>query len=136
MKTNTSSLSHVILLFALALSFPLISMGGTTTAFVTSTMPGISLTVSIPAGDTTPPTVSISGPASGTRYTTAQTVTITATASDSVGVTKVEFYDGATLRATARLAKVFAQIGEPLAAEYFARKVSSAPNVLDQTKTS
>jgi hypothetical protein len=39
-KTNTSSLSHIILIFALALIFPLVSMGGTTTAFVTSTTPG------------------------------------------------------------------------------------------------
>src|SRR6185369_8624632 len=60
-----------------------------------------SLTVNIPTGgDTTPPSVSISSPASGTTYTTAQTVTITAAASDTVGVTKVEFYDGATLKAT------------------------------------
>src|SRR6185369_13799083 len=40
-------------------------------------------------GDTTPATVSISSPTSGTTYTTAQTVTITASASDNVGVTKV-----------------------------------------------
>jgi hypothetical protein len=44
--------------------------------------------------------VSITSPASGTTYTTAQTVTISASASDNVGVTKVEFYDGATLKGT------------------------------------
>src|SRR5439155_8613337 len=59
----------------------------------------VNLTVSI-ATDTTLPTVSISSPLSGTSYTSAQTVTITAAASDNVGVTKVEFYDGATLKAT------------------------------------
>jgi uncharacterized protein (AIM24 family) len=50
--------------------------------------------------DTTAPTVSISSPASGTTYTTAQTVTITASASDNVGVTKVEFYQNGVLRST------------------------------------
>jgi chitinase len=47
--------------------------------------------------DTTPPTVSISSPASGTTYTTAQTVVIMASASDNVGVTKVDFYDNTSL---------------------------------------
>src|SRR5207237_918762 len=50
--------------------------------------------------DGTPPTVSISSPASGTTYTSAQTVTITASASDNVGVSKVEFYDGGVLKGT------------------------------------
>ncbi len=52
------------------------------------------------SADATPPAVSISSPASGTSYSTAQTVTITASASDTAGVAKVEFYDGATLMAT------------------------------------
>jgi hypothetical protein len=64
----------------------------------TTTSSAASLTVNIPTGDTTPPTVSVS-PTSGT-YTTAQTVTLTATASDNVGVTKVEFYKGGVLQAT------------------------------------
>src|SRR5437868_14246870 len=46
------------------------------------------------------PTVSISSPASGAVYTSAQTVSVAATATDDVGVTKVEFYDGATLKGT------------------------------------
>src|SRR5262249_8593901 len=46
------------------------------------------------------PTVSLSSPATGTTYTTAQTVNINATASDNVGVTRVEFFDGSTLKAT------------------------------------
>jgi uncharacterized repeat protein (TIGR03803 family) len=48
--------------------------------------------------DAIPPMVSISNPASAKTYTNAQTVTITAAASDNVGVTSVEFYDGGTLK--------------------------------------
>jgi 3-phytase len=43
--------------------------------------------------DVTAPTVAITAPAGGTRYTTAQTVDITTAVSDNVGVTKVEFFD-------------------------------------------
>src|SRR5215471_17267617 len=50
--------------------------------------------------DKTPPVVSITSPASGTVYSSLQTVTLIASASDDVGVTKVEFYDGTTLRST------------------------------------
>jgi hypothetical protein len=46
------------------------------------------------SGDTTPPTTSITAPANGA--TVSGTVSVTASASDNVGVTKVEFYlDGA-----------------------------------------
>ena len=48
--------------------------------------------------DTTKPTVSITN--SSATYTNAQTVTITASATDNIGVTKVEIYDGATLKTT------------------------------------
>lgn len=48
----------------------------------------------------TPPEVAITSPASGTTYTTAQTVMIVAAASDDDGVVKVEFYDGETLMGT------------------------------------
>ena len=44
--------------------------------------------------------MAISSPANGTTYTSAQTVSIDASATDAVGVTKVEFYDGATLKGT------------------------------------
>lgn len=47
--------------------------------------------------DTTPPIVSISSPSAQT-YSTSRTVTITATASDNIGVTQVDFYDGSTLK--------------------------------------
>ena len=51
------------------------------------------------AADTTPPTTSITAPVNGA--TVSGTVTVSANASDNVGVTKVEFYlDGTTLLAT------------------------------------
>jgi hypothetical protein len=46
------------------------------------------------------PLVSITSPATGTIYSSPQSVTITASASDNVGVTRVEFYDGTTLKST------------------------------------
>src|SRR5262249_26584836 len=49
-------------------------------------------------GDTTAPTCSITSPAGGA--TVSGTVTITASASDNVGVTKVEIYVDGTLRVT------------------------------------
>lgn len=45
-------------------------------------------------GDTTKPTVSLSP--SATNVTTAGDITLTATASDNVGVATVEFFDGAS----------------------------------------
>ena len=65
-----------------------------------STSSTVNLTVNISAADTTPPTVSITSPSSGTTYTAAQTVTIYASASDNVGVTRVDFYDGGTYKGT------------------------------------
>jgi hypothetical protein len=56
--------------------------------------------ITVPPPDTNRPSVSISSPTSARTYASAQTVTITATASDNVGVTRVEFYDGATLMGT------------------------------------
>ena len=49
-------------------------------------------------GDTTPPTASITAPANGA--TVSGTVSVTASASDNVGVTKVEFYADGALRST------------------------------------
>lgn len=51
-------------------------------------------------GDTTAPVVNITEPTDGTTFTTAQTVTVTTDATDDVGVTRVEFYDGQELRGT------------------------------------
>jgi cysteine-rich repeat protein len=47
--------------------------------------------------DTTSPTVSIVTPPAGTTYSAAQTVPITASVSDNVGVSKVEFYDNGAM---------------------------------------
>ena len=52
------------------------------------------------AGDTTPPSVSITSPVNGGTISRGSTVTIQAAASDNVGVTKVEFYIGNNLRCT------------------------------------
>ena len=52
------------------------------------------------AGGNTPPTVSLTAPASGSTYTTPASITLTASASDSDGIAKVEFYNGATLLGT------------------------------------
>jgi endoglucanase len=49
-------------------------------------------------GDTTPPTVALG--ASSTSITAAGTLTLTATASDNIGVSKVEFREGGTLLGT------------------------------------
>lgn len=50
--------------------------------------------------DSIPPTVSLTSPANGTTYTNAQTVAVTASASDDMAVTKVVFYDGSTAKGT------------------------------------
>ncbi len=56
------------------------------------------ITASTPPPDTTPPTVAITAPANGA--TVSATVTVSANASDNVGVAGVQFYvDGATLGA-------------------------------------
>jgi subtilisin family serine protease len=55
---------------------------------------GSAVTVTVD-NDWIPPTVSLTAPAAGATVT--GSVTVSATASDNVGVTKVEFYDGATL---------------------------------------
>ena len=64
--------------------------GNTTTSSVTVTVP-------VPT-DTTAPTVSITSPASGA--TVSGSVALAATASDNVGVTRVEFYADGTLVGT------------------------------------
>lgn len=51
-------------------------------------------------GDTTPPTVSITSPANGATVPRKSNITITATASDNVGVTRVEFLVNGALQCT------------------------------------
>lgn len=58
----------------------------------------VSVTVNNNQGDTTPPTVSITAPTNGT--TVLGMVFVTSTASDNVGVTKVELYVDGTLQNT------------------------------------
>ena len=52
------------------------------------------------AGDNAPPIVSLTAPANGSSYTAPASITLTANASDSNGISKVEFYRGATLLGT------------------------------------
>lgn len=58
----------------------------------------VSVTVNNPVADLTAPSVAISSPTAAA--TVSGTVTVNATASDNVGVTKVEFYINNTLQAT------------------------------------
>lgn len=51
-------------------------------------------------GDTTPPTVSITSPTNGSTVARNSNVTITTSANDNIGVTKVLFYVGNTLNCT------------------------------------
>lgn len=51
------------------------------------------VTIVVPPNDKVRPTVIISSPATARTYTTPQTITITATATDNIGVERVEFYD-------------------------------------------
>jgi hypothetical protein len=62
------------------------------------TSTAVSVTVNNSGGDITPPTVSITAPLNGA--TVSGTVSVTATASDNVGVTKVEFYLDGALQST------------------------------------
>jgi hypothetical protein len=61
----------------------------------TATSGAVSVTVNIQSADTVPPSVSLAS--SATSVTQPTTITLTATASDNVGVTRVDFYDGTTL---------------------------------------
>jgi hypothetical protein len=76
---------------------------GATTQYTLSATSALGVTTTLPlavvvAGDTTGPTVSLA--ASTTAVTAPGSATLTATAADAVGVSKVEFYRGATLLAT------------------------------------
>lgn len=71
---------------------------GTYSGNTACTVNGYPCTGSTQSSDKTPPTVSLS--ASPTSLTTAGSVTLTAPASDNVGVTKVEFYRNGSLLST------------------------------------
>jgi regulation of enolase protein 1 (concanavalin A-like superfamily) len=67
-----------------------------TAAAATATLSNV--TISTPTSSNTPPTVSISSPASGTSFTAPASIALTATASDTDGsVTRVDFYSGTQL---------------------------------------
>jgi hypothetical protein len=63
-----------------------------------TTSAAVTVTVNIGTAIDTPPSVTLAS--SATSVTTAGTITLTATASDDKGVSKVEFYDGGTLLGT------------------------------------
>lgn len=71
---------------------------GTYSGVGTCTINGYACTGGTTGSDVTPPTVSLS--ATPTSLTSAGTVSLTAPASDDVGVTKVEFYRNGTLLST------------------------------------
>jgi hypothetical protein len=52
------------------------------------------------SGSNPPPTVSISSPSNGASFTAPASITINANATDNVSVSKVDFYNGATLLGT------------------------------------
>jgi hypothetical protein len=58
----------------------------------------VSVALTTSAGDTTPPSTSVTAPANGA--TVSSTVNVTATASDNIGVTKMEIYIDGTLKAS------------------------------------
>jgi hypothetical protein len=66
----------------------------TTSSIVSLTINGAAVSLGTTTTDA-PPTVSLAS--SAATVTTASTITLTATAADDKGVSKVEFYDGATL---------------------------------------
>jgi hypothetical protein len=93
--------------FIAKINFTTLAGSGSTTPSVTGnaahqgvyTNPsGGNATITLQTPDTTPPTATIASPAADT--TVAWTQTITATAADNVGVTKVEFYIDGQLKST------------------------------------
>lgn len=81
-------------------------------------------------GDTTAPTVSLSS--SSTNVTSAGTITLSATAADNIGVTRVEFRDGTTLLNTDTSAPYSTSVGLTSANNgthtYTARAVDASNN--------
>jgi hypothetical protein len=59
-----------------------------------------SVTVSASAATNAPPAVTLTAPANGASYTAPATIAVSATATDSNGIARVEFYRGTTLLAT------------------------------------
>ncbi|PJJ60568.1 glycosyl hydrolase family 18 protein [Hymenobacter chitinivorans] len=73
----------------------------TDNAGAATTSAAVTITVTGSTTPNTPPTVSLTGPTSGSSYTAPATINLTANAADANGtVSKVEFYNGATLLGT------------------------------------
>lgn len=73
----------------------------TAKAFDTLNASTTSAAVTVTVSETnTPPTVSLTAPANGSSYTAPAAITLNATASDNNGISKVEFYNGASLLGT------------------------------------
>jgi PKD repeat protein len=73
----------------------------TTSKLITVTAPVTTTTPTTPTtGDTTLPLVTLTSPANGARFTQWSYFTATASASDNVGVTKVNFYYNGYLKCT------------------------------------
>ena len=80
-----------------------------------STSASVSVTVSNAPSDTTPPTVSITSPPNGFAAKRKSVVVIAATATDNVGVTKVDFYVNNSLTCTDTAAPYYCTWSVPAA---------------------
>jgi subtilisin family serine protease len=90
-------------------------------AYDTAGLVGVSPTVNVTVNnDATPPTVAFSAPAEGA--TVSGTITVSATASDNVAVTKVELYEGTTLLGT--------DTGAPYSFSWASRTVDNGEHTL------
>jgi regulation of enolase protein 1 (concanavalin A-like superfamily) len=71
-----------------------------TASSVTATFDSVSVNGTAWSVGNTPPAVSLTSPATGSSFSTPATIALAATASDSDGIAKVAFYNGATLLGT------------------------------------
>ncbi len=102
-----------------------------------TTATNVSVTVSNtitppPTGEITRPQITISSPSNGATLTPGTTVTIQASASDNVGVTKVDFYNGTTLLGTdasSPYSFVWNTTGVPTAQTIYTRAYDAAGNI-------
>ncbi|WP_019008227.1 carboxypeptidase-like regulatory domain-containing protein [Deinococcus aquatilis] len=94
---------------------------------------GCSPTDPVPAGDTTPPTVSLS--AALTAVASGASTTLTATATDDTAVTKVEFYNGATKLSEDTTAPYTAVVTVAGTTTYTATAYDAAGNTASATTT-
>ncbi len=96
----------------------------------------VNVVVNIPAPDTTAPTVGLA--TSSPSLTVQGSITLTATATDNVGVSKVEFIEGATVLNTVTTAPFVTNVFYPYGAtygthSYIAKAYDAAGNVATST---